>query len=710
MSRSALRGTLVIALTLVVIGVMLFAPSPTTREPKQHPPNLDPWVLVSYDPADEYGTYLGNGLIAARIKADGVGNENGKALPCFVAGFYNDEKLIPTPTWSDLRFHDGSTEFRIDRNATYKQSLNMRTGILATEATWRAGSKTLQGTVEVIVSRADPNTAMLQAELSPNFDGRVRVSAPIRNVDDGLQQVSVSRNESGSGVSRSYRTKQSGIWLHLIAKLVTDAESMAAGKGSGPAIVTDVARGRRFAVLSCISIATGPDRRSAEETAHRSLMPTSGSNSYDYIPRHRAAWAKLWEKDIIIDGPRKDQQALRSCMFYLLGSVREGSQWSIPPMGLSDNFFSGHIFWDADLWMFPALILQHPELARAIVDYRYNTLPGAFQNAKVSGYAGAEYAWESGHTGVEDTPPGLSYRYERHINGDVAIAQWQYYLATGDREWLKTRGYPVLKATADYWVSRAIFVADRGRYEILKVVPPDENAEIIDNSVYTNAIARINLQLAARAAALVGAAADPKWNQVAAKMHIALDEKELRFIAFDGYRGVDAKQADAELLVYPLQFELPGRDMQQIHRNTFAYYASKVIPNGPAMSSSAHAVIAARFGDPAQAYKHFTASYAPFLRGPFNYFNEKRSLTYEAMCFLTGAAGPIQAALFGLAGARMDYFADGPADLSYSPCLPPKWKSLKVTGVQWRGETFDIVVSEGNKVELTRAQAAPERE
>ena len=93
-------------------------------------------------------------------------------------------------------------------------------------------------------------------------------------------------------------------------------------------------------------------------------------------------------------------------MFYILESVREGSEWSIPPMGLSNDAFSGHIFWDADTWMFPALILQHPELARAIVDYRYNTLLGATANAKADGFAGAEYAWESGYTGREDISAG----------------------------------------------------------------------------------------------------------------------------------------------------------------------------------------------------------------------------------------------------------------------------------------------------------------
>jgi len=120
---------------------------------------------------------------------------------------------------------------------------------------------------------------------------------------------------------------------------------------------------------------------------------------------------------------------------------------------------------------------------------------------------------------------------------------------------------------------------------------------------------------------------------------------------------------------------------------------------GPAMSTSAHAVIAARLGDSATAYKKFSNSYAPYLRGPMFYFNEKRTETYENMCFLTGAAGPIQAIMFGLAGARIDY-TNPSADIDFKPCLPKQWKSVKITGVQWRGKQFDLTVAPGNQIQI----------
>jgi len=190
-------------------------------------------------------------------------------------------------------------------------------------------------------------------------------------------------------------------------------------------------------------------------------------------------------------------------------------------------------------------------------------------------------------------------------------------------------------------------------------------------------------------------------------MYIPFDPKNRRFIAFDEYGRSPrfgpryrAKQADTELLIYPLQLRLGPESMTDIYRKTFEFYAPRVHRGGPAMTSCVHSVIAARLGDRNRAYAEFVKSYKPFLRGPFNYFNEQPSRFKENMCFLTGCAGPIQAVLFGIAGIKMDYF-DNP-NLTYRPCLPKQWKSLKITGLHWRGKTFDLTVRTGGKPEITK--------
>lgn len=646
----------------------------------------DPWVLVSSDPDQPYGTYLGNGFISTRILGDGVGSQDGKPLLCFMAGLFEDENIVATPTWNDLRFYDGDEQFKIDKDAHYRQVLDMKAAVLTTYATWRAGKKTLKGLIEVIVSRSRPNIGLIRAEFTPDFNGTISARLHSTSADNVLKV-------SGSHMRQDFPAK--GLSTRISAFINKDnQEKVSLAHTIVPSETIQVSSGCKFSISSWTSLTNCTEQPLIEDFA------LSVSNPDAFVSDHIAAWDKLWQKDIVIEGCAKDQQAMHSCMFYLFQSVREGSQWSLAPLGLSGDAWNGHVFWDADTWVFPALLLQHPELAKSIVDYRYNTLPQAIANAKSAGYAGAEYAWRGRNTGREGVTPGKIFSKQRHITGDVALAQWQYYLATDDLHWLKTRGYPIIKATADYWVSRV--EPRNGRYEITQIMPPDEEANLVDNNAYTNAIAKINLAIASQAAALIGDTANPNWSNVAAKIYIPFDDKNKRFIAFDGYKDQTAKQADTELLVYPLQFDLPEQDKHEIYKNTFDFYGSKLRYDGPAYSWSAHSVIEARFAERDRAYSAYKKCYEPCLRGPFNYVNENAG-PHSCMCYVTNCAAPMQAVLFGLMGAYMDYFPQDPSsvDFTFSPCLPKQWKSLEIKGVQWHEKEFDVTITQGDKAIVT---------
>jgi hypothetical protein len=154
--------------------------------------------------------------------------------------------------------------------------------------------------------------------------------------------------------------------------------------------------------------------------------------------------------------------------------------------------------------MYPALLAQHPAEAGTVVDYRFRTRAGARRNAERTGYGGMRFAWESALDGDEVTPTWAETgRLEQHVTADVALAQWQHYLATGDQAWLRARGWPVLEGAADFWASRAER-GDDGRYHINQVEGPDEQNWPVDDSVYTNATAKLTLELAGRAAGCWG--------------------------------------------------------------------------------------------------------------------------------------------------------------------------------------------------------------
>lgn len=211
---------------------------------------------------------------------------------------------------------------------------------------------------------------------------------------------------------------------------------------------------------------------------------------------HKKAWDDLWQSDIKIEGDDQSQQDVHSMLYHLYSFVREGTALSPSPMGLSGLGYNGHVFWDTELWMFPAVLVMRPELAKSMVKYRFQRLEAAKKNAFSKGFKGAMFPWESAASGVEETPVwALSGPFEHHITADVAIAAWNYYGVTQDKEWLRERGWPILKETANFWASR-VERNGAGHYDIKNVVAADEWAENVDNNAFTNAAAKANLQYA----------------------------------------------------------------------------------------------------------------------------------------------------------------------------------------------------------------------
>ena len=145
---------------------------------------------------------------------------------------------------------------------------------------------------------------------------------------------------------------------------------------------------------------------------------------------------------------------MNASQFYLWSSTRDGVDWSVSPAGLSSNGYDGHIFWDAETWMYPSLLAPHPDLAAGMDAYRFQRLTAAEQHATATGFTGARFPWESALDGTEQIPPPVSVNseglYEQHITADIALAQWQYYLVTGDKNWLSSWAGGALQAAA-FW-------------------------------------------------------------------------------------------------------------------------------------------------------------------------------------------------------------------------------------------------------------------
>ncbi len=398
------------------------------------------------------------------------------------------------------------------------------------------------------------------------------------------------------------------------------------------------------------------------------------------IQFHTKAWNELWKSDIVIEGDPQSQQDIHSMLYHLYSFSREGTSLSPSPMGLSGLGYNGHVFWDTELWMFPAILVLHPEIAKSLVDYRFERLEGARRNAFAHGYKGAMFPWESAGTGVEETPVwALSGPFEHHITADVALAAWNYYLVTQDKNWLKERGWPILSATANFWASR-VERNGPGHYDIRNVVAADEWAENVDNNAFTNAAAKANLKAATEAAKILGLTADPDWANVAMNIPVLKLENGVTK-EHEAYKGEGIKQADVNLLGYPLK-EIT--DDNQIKKD-LEYYQGRVPNQGtPAMTQGIFALLYARLGDPDKAFHFFKDAYEPNLLPPFRVIAETKGGTNPY--FATGAGGILQSVLMGFGGLDI-----GPKGISQlKTTLPKNWKSLTITGVGIERKTYSV--------------------
>lgn len=395
---------------------------------------------------------------------------------------------------------------------------------------------------------------------------------------------------------------------------------------------------------------------------------------------HNKAWSKLWQSDIQIEGDPQSQQDVHSMLYHLYSFIREGSDMSPSPMGLSGLGYNGHVFWDTELWMYPAILVLHPEMAKSLVEYRFQRLPAARRNAFNHGYKGAMFPWESAASGVEETPVwALSGPFEHHITACVGIAAWNYYCVTQDNEWLKEKGWPLLKETADFWASR-VERNGPGKYEIKNVVAADEWAENVDNNAFTNAAAKAVLQHATEAARILGQPANADWMHVAQNIPVLKMENGVTR-EHATYNGEGIKQGDVNLLAYPLK-EIT--DPKQV-RKDLEYYETRVPNEGtPAMTQAIFSLLHSRLGEPEKAFHFFEDAYLPNLNPPFRVIAETKGGSNPY--FATGAGGILQAVLMGFGG--LDITPAGITQIKSS--LPKHWKKLTITGVGADKKTFKV--------------------
>lgn len=437
-------------------------------------------------------------------------------------------------------------------------------------------------------------------------------------------------------------------------------------------------KGETFCFSLVGSVCSSRDFFDPYNEAERQVIYAVHEGEEALMQAHYRLWDELWQGDIRIEGDDDAQRIVRFALFNLYSSCRGGSRLSIPPMGLSLQGYNGHIFWDTELWMYPPMLLLNQDIARSMLDYRFDRLPAARKKALAYGYRGAMFPWESDDSGEEATPThALTGPFEHHITADIGIACWNYYCVTRDMRWLQREGYPLLKEIADFWASRVTRNQD-GSYSVYNVTGADEYANGVTDNAFTNGAASLALKYACQAAEICGEKVPEIWRAIGENIRVLQFENGVTR-EHSTYKGEMIKQADANLLAYPLG--LITDEYRQ--RQDLEYYAERIDQkDGPAMSYSVYCVQYARMGEADKAYEMFRRCYEPNLRKPFGVISE--TPTSNNPYFMTGAGGLLQAVLNGFCGLQIT--DEGIVQLP--SVLPSHWKRVTVTGVGSDKKTY----------------------
>lgn len=437
-------------------------------------------------------------------------------------------------------------------------------------------------------------------------------------------------------------------------------------------------KGETFCFSLVGSVCSSRDFFDPYNEAERQVIYALHEGEEALMQAHYRLWDELWQSDIRIEGDDNAQRIVRFALFNLYSSCRGGSRLSIPPMGLSLQGYNGHIFWDTELWMYPPMLLLNQDIARSMLDYRFDRLPAARKKALAYGYRGAMFPWESDDSGEEATPThALTGPFEHHITADIGIACWNYYCVTRDVRWLQREGYPLLKEIADFWASRVTRNQD-GSYSVYNVTGADEYANGVTDNAFTNGAASLALKYACLAAEICGEKVPEIWRAIGENIRILQFENGVTR-EHSTYKGEMIKQADANLLAYPLGLITDEYRQKQ----DLEYYAERIDQkDGPAMSYSVYCVQYARMGEADKAYEMFRRCYEPNLRKPFGVISE--TPTSNNPYFMTGAGGLLQAVLNGFCGLQIT--DEGIVQLP--SVLPSHWKRVTVTGVGSDKKTY----------------------
>ncbi|MCW4462726.1 hypothetical protein OK349_13500 [Sphingomonas sp. BT-65] len=615
---------------------------------------------------------------------------------------------VAEPLGLRVRVDGAEVDFAAARIAETLRSLDLRSGRLTRRTRWILADGQV---LEIIAERLVP------IDGSPVLLRRLYATASEKQVTLEPHLASAPRPEGQSDDPRIGVNLGTGGFVTEQADDTRVIERLP-GSGTGVAAVQRV-RADGEATFVVTGFAVGKAESGALGARAAQLAEAHLAAGFDAVLEAQcAAFAAFWDRaDIAIDGDARTTAALRLNLYHLFCSAGRDGVSTAAAKGLTGEGYEGHYFWDTEAFMLPVLAVLAPEVARAMLVYRYRTLDGAAANARALNHeSGVLYAWRTiGGRECSAHYPSGSAQY--HINAAIGFAIGLYADATGDEGFLIEMGAEMLVETARLWLSLGDW--RDGAFHLHGVTGPDEYTTLIDDNWYTNRMAQKHLRLACDVADRVRERAPDAWAELTAAIGLGEDElaafaraADAMHLPFDAELGIDAQ--DASFLGKPhwdvaatprerfplllhyhpmtlyrhqvckqadliLGMVLGGEDVPlERKRRAFDYY-EPLTTHDSTLSASTFAILASEIGYPEQALRFFRAT--SFVDVEDQHGNTSHGVHMASL------AGSWLALVWGFAGFRP---ADG--GFAFRPTLPDVWQGYRF-GLSWRGSELRVEVN-----------------
>jgi hypothetical protein len=665
--------------------------------------------------------YISNGLVGLRC-----GPVPFLGGICMVSGFVGLDPVdgvegfsrAPFPLAADVQLDGVRLSEAADAVHVIEQRYDFSTAELTSRLQFSVGDTTADLEVVTFCSRTRPTVVLQELRITSNRQAEISISV---GVDPGGIPGGPGEVDRSSG--RDTRLEPDGVleWrshggvarcgIAYRSELLDDDASGGAAVARTIAARDDRAAirttyrfrarsGRSYRVRQMTSLVPDLVHRHPGDEAAR-LQAQAALEGWDALrAANRAAWRDLWRSRIEVDGAsRRWQSIIDASLFYLLTSVHPSSSAGTSLFGLAYwpnyHYYRGHVMWDIETFLVPPLILLQPEAAESILDYRVRHLDAARANARIAGWRGAMYPWESSPIHGEDVTPGATPPTKDHLSFDVAIALASFSHATGNRDRLRRWAWPVIEAVAEFAVSR-VERSDRG-YEIRRTIGPAEIDETVDNDAFVNMAAARALLEAAGFARQLGEEPPGAWETIAAGLVIPMAARGGHIVNHDRFR-IDRLMGDTPegaAGLFPVGFETS----EAVARATFRFAAERQAPTyvGTPMLSGFLSLYAARAGLPALATELLETGYGNFVDPPFMEIDEYTKLRPDlprASPMLANIGAFLTTLLYGYPGLRL-----GPGDPSTwfarPVVMPSGWRGIHVERVWIRGEAISLTATAG---------------